>query len=244
MEQGAAVELGPSYEREVLPWFSLIRDVGFVDIDARMSFEKAAAIVEHPNAGESFGLGPVLESLQTEARATVRQMSESERLVGLMHWMYVRQRKAETKRIAATLAEIGREFGVDADVAAGWVIRCRALDLVTFYRQPKQGKPDYYCLSAEGLAKLAEPWARLRAFGPEEGSPGRRAPAGATAPGESVTMRPGTKADVLELFVSHSARNADIVQLLVALLRSALNLPAAAIRCTSVDGYRLQAGAD
>jgi hypothetical protein len=243
-EQGSAIELGPRYEREALPWFRLIRDVGFLDIDARMSFEKAAAIVRRPNAGEPLSLSPVLESLQAEARATVRQMTEAERLVGLMYWMYVRQRKAETRRIAATFDELARELGVDAAVAARLVARGRDLNLVTYYRQPRPGKPDYYCLSAEGLAKVPDPWAVLQALGPEEGNPGRLAPAGSTAPGESATMRPVTNADVLDIFVSHSARDADIVQLLVVLLRSALNLPAATIRCTSVDGYRLPAGAD
>jgi len=49
---------------------------------------------------------------------------------------------------------------------------------------------------------------------------------------------------VITLFVSHSARDAQIVDPLVVLLRSALNLPAAEIRCTSVDGHRLPAGVD
>jgi hypothetical protein len=49
---------------------------------------------------------------------------------------------------------------------------------------------------------------------------------------------------VVTLFVSHSARDAQIVEPLVVLLRSALCLSAAEIRCTSVNGYRLPAGAD
>jgi hypothetical protein len=48
----------------------------------------------------------------------------------------------------------------------------------------------------------------------------------------------------IRLFISHSAADRDLVERLVELLRSALGLPASQIRCTSVDGYRLPAGAD
>jgi hypothetical protein len=48
----------------------------------------------------------------------------------------------------------------------------------------------------------------------------------------------------IRLFISHSAADRDLVERLVELLRSALDLPASQIRCTSVDGYRLPAGAD
>lgn len=47
----------------------------------------------------------------------------------------------------------------------------------------------------------------------------------------------------LKLFVSHSSRDFAFVEPLVKLLRSSLNLRAREIRCTSVDGYRLQGGA-
>ena len=49
---------------------------------------------------------------------------------------------------------------------------------------------------------------------------------------------------ILKLFVSHSSKNIEFVRLLVNLLRSALNLSANEIRCTSVDGYRLPGGAN
>jgi hypothetical protein len=48
----------------------------------------------------------------------------------------------------------------------------------------------------------------------------------------------------LRIFVSHSAKDRLLAEQLVKLLRSALNLTAAAIRCTSVDGYRLPGGAN
>ena len=48
----------------------------------------------------------------------------------------------------------------------------------------------------------------------------------------------------LRLFVSHSAKDAPIAEGLIELIQNALNLPASAIRCTSVDGYRLPGGAN
>lgn len=47
----------------------------------------------------------------------------------------------------------------------------------------------------------------------------------------------------IRVFISHSSKDANFVRLLIDLLRSALNLPADQIRCTSVDGYRLPSGA-
>lgn len=48
----------------------------------------------------------------------------------------------------------------------------------------------------------------------------------------------------MKLFVSHSSEDIKFVELLVDLLRNALRLPPAEIRCTSLDGYRLPGGAD
>ena len=48
----------------------------------------------------------------------------------------------------------------------------------------------------------------------------------------------------IRLFISHSSKDTDFVNLLVELLRAALPLSAAQIRCTSIDGYRLPGGAN
>lgn len=48
----------------------------------------------------------------------------------------------------------------------------------------------------------------------------------------------------LQIFISHSSEDKELAAAVVRLLRSALALPATAIRCTSVDGYGLPAGVD
>lgn len=47
----------------------------------------------------------------------------------------------------------------------------------------------------------------------------------------------------VDVFVSHSSRDVEMAKTLVALIRSALNMPSESIRCTSVDGHRLPGGA-
>ncbi|NQT72317.1 MAG: toll/interleukin-1 receptor domain-containing protein [Chloroflexi bacterium] len=47
----------------------------------------------------------------------------------------------------------------------------------------------------------------------------------------------------IDIFICHSSVDAEVAEALIDLLRSALNIPAERIRCTSVDGYMLPAGA-
>jgi hypothetical protein len=51
------------------------------------------------------------------------------------------------------------------------------------------------------------------------------------------------QASNLDIFICHSNKDKAIAEALINLLRAALNIPAERIRCTSVDGYRLPAGA-
>lgn len=46
------------------------------------------------------------------------------------------------------------------------------------------------------------------------------------------------------VFISHASEDKKLAAALVELLRTALNIPATEILCTSVDGYRLQGGTD
>src|SRR5207247_750725 len=55
--------------------------------------------------------------------------------------------------------------------------------------------------------------------------------------------QPQTEPTIL-VMISHSSRDKDLAEVLIELLRTALNLAANQIRCTSVDGYRLPAGVD
>ena len=73
-----------------------------------------------------------------------------------------------------------------------------------------------------------------------------------TAKGVDYVKKSGTENSVaiapqgqstIDIFVSHSSKDAKIAKSLVLLLRAALNIPANRIRCTSVDGYRLRGGA-
>ena len=48
----------------------------------------------------------------------------------------------------------------------------------------------------------------------------------------------------MRVFISHSSKDVELIKILVELLRASLNLPATDIRCTSLEGYRLAAGAD
>lgn len=55
-------------------------------------------------------------------------------------------------------------------------------------------------------------------------------------------MDPVNASEELDVFISHSSKDADVAEVLIELIRAALDIPHAKIRCTSVDGYRLPSG--
>jgi hypothetical protein len=61
-----------------------------------------------------------------------------------------------------------------------------------------------------------------------------------SSPHSDATNSPAVNPRV---FISHSSTDRELAAMLVDLLRSSLNLPAEAIRCTSVEGHRLAGGA-
>lgn len=69
----------------------------------------------------------------------------------------------------------------------------------------------------------------------------RRDMAPAIAASEQVGKKPPVQA--IRVFICHSSKDGSEAGRLIDLLRSALNLTAKEIRCSSVDGYRLPAGA-
>lgn len=56
------------------------------------------------------------------------------------------------------------------------------------------------------------------------------------------TQETSEKTMTLQILISHSSKDVDLAEALIQLLRAGLNLFAADIRCSSVDGYRLPAG--
>lgn len=61
--------------------------------------------------------------------------------------------------------------------------------------------------------------------------------------GKKQTTLKGKEQMMLDIFICHSSADVKIAKALIDLLRNALNIPAKGIRCTSVPGYKLPAGA-
>lgn len=114
--------------------------------------------------------------------------------------------------------------------ADGFLVRNRSLEP---FERPA------VAMSAEGHEEVdTKVIANLYA---RHGFPEAAARVSASAPLTPLTQM---KPPALSVFISHSSNDRNFVVLLIHLLRSALNIPAEEIRCTSVDGYRLPAGAN
>ena len=59
----------------------------------------------------------------------------------------------------------------------------------------------------------------------------------------NTTIQQSRQTTSMRVFISHNSNDVEIATLLIELLRKALRLSSEEIRCTSVDGYRMQAGA-
>lgn len=121
-------------------------------------------------------------------------------------------------------------------------------DIVKWFVQQESHvrDPEHYLLYLENdAARLALIQARLSTKMPSaEGvSPADGSKAGA-AQGSTDGAVQSRPVQSVSVFISHSSQDASLAGQLVDLLRSALNLRADRVRCTSVDGYRLPAGAD
>lgn len=55
---------------------------------------------------------------------------------------------------------------------------------------------------------------------------------------------PASSTPTVRLFISHCSDDVELAARLVALFRAALSIPSSALRCSSVDGYRLPGGAN
>jgi len=57
-------------------------------------------------------------------------------------------------------------------------------------------------------------------------------------------IEPTSLGTAMKVFISHSNKDKNTAEAFVQLVRAALNIPSTEIRCTSVEGYKLSAGAD
>lgn len=91
-----------------------------------------------------------------------------------------------------------------------------------------RGRLDSKLLAEQGQDVTAEFVAGPPGYEVEEINPAIRQPRSTTS---------------MRVFISHNSNDVELATLLIELLRKALRLSSEEIRCTSVDGYRMQAGA-
>ncbi|MEZ5302630.1 MAG: TIR domain-containing protein [Verrucomicrobiales bacterium] len=105
-----------------------------------------------------------------------------------------------------------------------------------WYGKWSDGTLPTYQSRRQYIAELLQPTIDALASGVKPQVPDSLVVAHNAAPAETLSR--------LDIFVSHSGADAGLARLLAELLRNALNLAPERIRCTSVDGYRLEVGAD
>jgi hypothetical protein len=109
-------------------------------------------------------------------------------------------------------------------------------DLWQWYGKWSDGTLPTYQSRRQYIAELIQPTIDALSSGAKPQVPSSLVVAPQAAPPEASTP--------LDIFVSHSGADAGLARLLADLLRNALNLAPERIRCTSVDGYRLEVGAN
>lgn len=97
---------------------------------------------------------------------------------------------------------------------------------------------------ARGITKILENNGYVETIGTKDGLSAKITSIGKLYWEEN--SKPASKKETetkMDIFISHSSQDADTAKLLIDLLKTSLNLSSSKIRCTSVNGYRLPAGA-
>jgi len=95
---------------------------------------------------------------------------------------------------------------------------------------------------ARGITKILENNGFVETFGTKDGLSAKITSEGKLY-WEENSKSIKTKEKKMDIFISHSSQDSDTAKLLIDLLITSLNLSSSKIRCTSVNGYRLPAGA-